>query len=298
MGVVALVVTELATNLALHTRGGVLLLRHLLHEGQSGVEVLSLDQGPGIENLNECLRDGHSTGGTSGIGLGSVRRASHVFDVHSQVGVGTALLSQIWMKPPVTREAFQSGGVSVALHGEGACGDAWASHEVRSDRLRLVVADGLGHGLLASDASRKAVEIFRKGAQQPLPEVVQSMHLALKSMRGAAVAVAEVDTSLQTLSYVGVGNISATIVRDEKRNSLVSMHGTVGAQFRKLQQFTYGWQPGALLVMHSDGVKTSWDLERYSGLRGRHPSLVAGILYRDFHRPSDDSTVMVVRESR
>jgi anti-sigma regulatory factor (Ser/Thr protein kinase) len=290
----ALVVTELATNLALHTRGGVLLLRNLSVPGNCGVELLSLDSGPGVANFSECLRDGHSTAGTAGIGLGAVRRASETFEVHSQPGLGTALLSVLWAKPPEREPApFRGGAASVPLAGQEVCGDTWAVRPIGPDRVRLLVADGLGHGQFAADASRKAVEVFSHGDRQPLLPLLDTMHQAMKTTRGAAVAIAEIDLAAQRLVYAGVGNIASEILHHEKTTSLVSLNGTVGAQFRKAQEFIYPWSKGASLMMHSDGIKTQWSMERHSGLAARHPALIAGVLYRDFARANDDATIVV-----
>jgi len=296
-GSVALVVTELATNLALHTSGGVLLLRRISTAEQRGVEILSLDKGPGVTNFSECLRDGFSTAGTAGTGLGAVRRASHVFEVHSQPGLGTAILSELWAKPPARAKAgFYAGAANVELAGEESCGDAWSTLSPRPDRVRMMVADGLGHGEFAAMASRKAVEIFQKGGSLPLFDLVEAMHAAMRSTRGAAVAVAEIDSQKGKLYYTGVGNIAAMIVHEDKTTRLMSHNGTVGVQYRKFQELTYDWPSGGTLVMQSDGVKVDWQLNRYAGLAARHPGLWAGVLYRDFHRPNDDATIVVLRE--
>jgi anti-sigma regulatory factor (Ser/Thr protein kinase) len=296
-GSVALVVTELANNLARHTRGGVLLLRSLEGSGHQGVEILSLDSGPGVRNINECMRDGYSTAGTSGAGLGAVRRASQIFDVHSQPAIGTAVLSGIWSRSRAPAPAkYLSGAASVAYDGEPVCGDTWAVQATQSDRVRIVVADGLGHGEMAADASRKAIEVFANGARLTVIRLMETMHGALRGTRGAAIAVGEIDLSAGTVTYVGIGNIATTILHREKTTSLVSLNGTVGAQYRALQAFTYPWTTGAALIMQSDGIKTNWQLDRYIGLSERHPGLIAGVLYRDFHRPTDDSTVVVIRQ--
>jgi hypothetical protein len=78
---------------------------------------------------------------------------------------------------------------------------------------------------------------------------------------------------------------------------MVSYNGTVGHEVRKIQEFTYQWHPEAILLLHSDGLGTQWRLERYAGLMYKHPSLIAGVLYRDFHRVRDDVTVLVAREN-
>jgi len=296
-GSVALVVTELATNLALHTSGGVLLLRRISAPEQRGVEVLSLDKGPGVANFSECLRDGFSTAGTAGTGLGAVRRASHIFEVHSQMGLGTAILSEVWGKPPAKpKGGFYEGAASVEMAGEEACGDAWSTLSPQPGRARLLVADGLGHGEFAATASRKAVEVFQKSPALSLFDLLETMHGAMRSTRGAAVAVAEIDPQKGKLYYAAVGNIAAMIVHGDKTTRLMSQNGTVGVQYRKFQQLTYDWPAGGSLVMQSDGIKVDWQLSRYAGLAARHPGLMAGVLYRDFHRPNDDATVVVLRE--
>jgi hypothetical protein len=64
---------------------------------------------------------------------------------------------------------------------------------------------------------------------------------------------------------------------------------------RKVQEFAFPWPRGALLVMHSDGLGTQWDLGTYPGLTSRHPALIAAVLYRDYDRARDDVSVVVIR---
>ena len=65
-----------------------------------GVEILALDKGPGIRDLERSLRDGYSTAGGAGTGLGAISRLSSEFDVYSPPGKGTALLARIWPGEP------------------------------------------------------------------------------------------------------------------------------------------------------------------------------------------------------
>lgn len=295
-GRVALIVTELAGNLTLHTNGGTLLLRMLSKNGAKGVEVLSLDRGPGVNNFNECLRDGYSTAGTSGIGLGAVKRASQVFAVHSQPAIGTALLSQVWGKGTPPGERWISGGVNVAVPPEVVCGDSWSELLSPAGNIRVILADGLGHGEFAAEAARLAVDTFAKHSGRSLEDLFAELDGRLRATRGAAVAVAEIDLAKAVVSFAGIGNIAASIVTHERSTSLVSMNGTLGAaQNRRCRVFSYPWPAGGLLVMASDGLKTQWRLDRYTGLLDRHPSLIAGILYRDYSRGSDDATVVALR---
>ncbi len=294
---IALVVTELANNLHLHTtHGGELLLRKLERDGQFGAEILAVDAGPGTANFSPFMRDGYSTSGTPGNGLGAVQRASRVFEVHSQPGLGTVLLSQIWPRDfTPAAERWQVGAVNLPMRGETVSGDSWCQGERENGRTRLVVADGLGHGPAAAEASRCAVTAFAGQKNDSLPVVMQAMHNALRSTRGAAAAIAEIDPAQESLRYLGVGNIAGCILTSGKPTSLVSMNGMVGARNEKIQEFRYAWPREAILVMSSDGVKTQWNLQRYSGLLHRHAGIIAGVLYRDYKRGTDDTTVVVVR---
>jgi hypothetical protein len=124
-------------------------------------------------------------------------------------------------------------------------------------------------------------------------------HAALRSTRGAALAVARIDRERGEVQFAGVGNISGVILNpadEASRTSMVSHNGTVGHTIRRIQEFIYPWAPGWLLVMHSDGMATQWQVGRYAGLGASHPGLVAGVLYRDFRRSRDDVTIVVVRE--
>jgi hypothetical protein len=95
-----------------------------------------------------------------------------------------------------------------------------------------------------------------------------------------------------------LGNIAGSIVTDDApRRQMVSHNGTAGHQGRRIQEFTYPWSRTSLLILHSDGVSTHWSLEKYPALTLRRPSLVAGVLFRDFGRGRDDASVVVVRQA-
>lgn len=315
-GKVGIVVTEVANNLVRHAKDGQLLLQARTRNHIEGIEILALDKGPGIVNISECLRDGFSTAGTPGNGLGAISRLSALFDIYSVPNVGTALLTHLWASP---NEALQSNGIAVPegrfpsfravspdsnlelgvvclpSPGEEVSGDAWASDQ-SSGRSLLLVADGLGHGPLAAQASLEAVRIFRENVRLSPKQIVEAAHAALRSTRGAAMAIAEVDFERLAVRFAGIGNIAATILSPQGSYSMVSHNGTVGHEVRKIQEFVYQWPKGGLLVMYSDGLGTQWRLDRYAGLAARHPSLIAGVLYRDFNRGRDDVTVLVARE--
>ena len=295
-GKIALVVSELGTNLVKHAREGELLLSVARDGAARGVGVLALDRGPGIANLAEALRDGYSTAGSPGTGLGAIRRLSATFDVYSAAS-GTAMVSFLWSGGPPRRPGVDVEGVSVPKPGEDVCGDAWAFvHEAR--RSLVLVTDGIGHGPDAAAAAAEACRVFAAAAPGSTAlEVLARLHDALRPTRGAAAAIAELDPERRTVRFTGVGNIAGTILTDGGTRSMVSQHGVLGHSVRKFQDFQYPWPPGATIVLHSDGLATRWTFDGYPGLVRRAPLLAAGVLYRDFRRGNDDTTVVVVREA-
>lgn len=310
VGKLALLATEIATNLAKHATGGQLLVR--LFDDASGIELLALDSGPGMRNVQACLRDGYSTAGSLGTGLGAICRLASHWDIYSVPDFGTALLVQVtwppaaWSSrpaaPPLSRSRNGAGGLNVGvvclpMTGERACGDGWAIVG-QPDGSLIIVADGLGHGPQAAEAAQEAIRILRACPTAAPELLLESMHRGLRPTRGAAVGIAAVDRRQSAVTFVGVGNIAGTIVTPEKSHRLLSHNGIVGHQMRKVQAFTYPWSEQALLILHSDGLGSRWDLAAYPGLARRHPGLIAGVLYRDFGRGRDDVTVLVVAGQR
>lgn len=304
-GRVALVATELGNNLVRHARGGQLLVAAVCNDaGTLVVELVSLDKGPGIANLAACMSDGYSTGGTPGTGLGAVRRLSDEFDMFSLVPAGTVILSRIAARPasrqgaapaasPVA-SAFCVGALAVAAPGELVCGDAWSMVQ-EDQRAALIVADGLGHGPFAADASMAAIDIFARNPFAGPTSVLEKAHATLVSTRGAAVAIAEVDRDTNAVRFAGAGNVVGRLLSGIEDRSLLSQHGTVGAQIGRLQETRYEWPAHAILVMHSDGLTTRWKLEGAVQILQHHPTVIAGWLLRDHCRGRDDATVVVLK---
>jgi anti-sigma regulatory factor (Ser/Thr protein kinase) len=299
VGRAAIVATEAATNLVKHASGGEIIVRATGVGIEPVLDILAIDRGPGMSNLAECLRDGYTTVGTAGNGLGAIVRQSSVFDAFSRAGGGTVLLSRIARRgvPLQPSGTLHVDGLSLRKHGEQACGDNW-TYAARGGTTSIIVADGLGHGDIAADAANEAVVAFQQTSSLAPLEVLDRVHRALIKTRGAAVAVARVDAGTGQLSYAGVGNISATVESGGPARHLVSVHGTAGHQVRRLQDFTYPWSHTDVLVMHSDGVSAHWKLSAYPGLMLRHPLVIAAVLLRDFSRGRDDATVVVAVNTR
>ena len=288
-GQAAIAVTEAATNVLKHAGGGELFVG--INGGNAaGLQIVAMDRGRGIRDIPGSLRDGMSTAGTAGNGLGAIKRLATTFDLYSVPGAGTVVAAGFYAR---RQTAPLVAGLSIPAPRETACGDAWAVWSA-GELTSVFVSDGLGHGRDAAAASAVAVAAFLRNAERSAEDVIGAVHDALKSTRGAAVAIAEMDRRRGVLNYCGLGNISAIIARpDGTEQHLVSLSGIAGHVARRLQRFSQPWLPGMILIMHSDGVGSHWSLGNYPGLSGRHPGVIAGVLARDARRGTDDATVVV-----
>jgi len=295
-GRVAIVATELATNIVKYGVPGEILVGTYEDGTGSGVEILALDKGPGLSDLGLPLRDGHSTGGSAGEGLGAVRRLSGAFDIVSRPGSGTAVLARLshGRAAPSSETLPVFGAVSVPLKGETANGDAYAVRE-RADGWTVMVADGLGHGPEAAKASQEAVRVFRRQQDREPSAILSAVHAGLRHTRGGAVSVARYDREAEVLAFAGIGNVLGAVVSGSAAKRTVSLAGTAGHAARRIQEFEYPMRPDGLFLLCSDGIATGFSIDGYPGLAGAHPSLVAGVVFRDFARARDDAIVLVVR---
>ena len=284
VGRTGVVATELANNLLNHGGGGELLLQTVL---RGSMELIALDRGRGMADVQKCLRDGFSTSNTPGTGLGAVRRLSAEFDIHSEVERGTAVMARIGatVKMPF-------GAICVPMEGELECGDTWRLAH-RKDGTAVTVIDGLGHGAAAARAAETAAGVFLQDPFVAPRTQMERMHQTLNGTRGAAGACAQVQG--KEVLYSGIGNISGRLCDSGSSRGMVSHSGTLGYLKPRVQQFEYPPQRAALLIMHSDGISARWDLDEKQGLRNRHPAIVAAVLYRDHSRGRDDATIVVIR---
>ncbi len=125
VGKAAIVATEAATNLAKHAVQGEVVVRLLEDQDRSGIEILALDKGPGMVNVAQSLRDGYSTAGSPGTGMGAMRRLARSFDLHSDPTKGTAVLAEVWSGRGVGGKVSGFDGRGSGLQGEAQRSGLW-----------------------------------------------------------------------------------------------------------------------------------------------------------------------------
>jgi hypothetical protein len=184
--------------------------------------------------------------------------------------------------------------MAVPYPGERVTGDGWFCCQDQ-DRTVALLVDGLGHGWGAAEAAQEAVQVFRKNIRLGPGDLLGTIHDALRKTRGAVAGIAEIRPGTGKVTFSGIGNISALLIAPGSSKNMVSHNGTLGATVSRIQEFNFDWTPGAMLVLHSDGVQTRWDLGSYAGLTAKHPAVICGALLRDFRRQRDDASVIVIK---
>lgn len=289
-------VTELGTNLWKHARAGVLFVRSVRAVEAAAVEVVAVDSGPGMTDVDSAMRDGRSSTGTLGVGLGAVARLADACSVLSEPGAGTVVTARFHRRrgTPTELPGEVVAGITRPIDGEEVCGDSYAVCG-EDGRIRLMMCDGSGHGPLAESAARAAVRSFHEDRTGGPAEILGRIHTAMRPTRGGAVAVADLDLERRTVRFAGLGNIAATVVADGRKNGMVSVPGIAGYQARTIRTFDYPLPEDATVVLHSDGLTERWSAENRGRLFSRDPLLIAATLLRDAGVRRDDAGVLVAR---
>ncbi|MDO8145700.1 MULTISPECIES: SpoIIE family protein phosphatase [unclassified Isoptericola] len=293
---VGLVVSELATNQTRHAGSGRMLLAVDRTDGCARLTVLAVDSGPGMRDVAAAMRDGVSSRGTLGIGLGTLPRLAGSWDAWSAPGAGTVVSAAFDARRPVAgdeRPASTAGapsGITRAMTGQQVCGDAFAVR-VDDGASSVLVADGLGHGPLAAAASQAAVRAFRAAPAAGPAILLERVHRALAGTRGAAVAVVQQIGS--TLRHAGIGNIAGAI-HGTRTRSLLSPPGIGGSRSPAISETTHAVSEGDVVTLYSDGLTDRVNLVDYPGLLLRSATVVAGVIMRDFAVRRDDACVVVL----
>jgi anti-sigma regulatory factor (Ser/Thr protein kinase) len=291
---IALAVTEAASNLHKHARQGSLLVRIGRDTDPPGIELVTIDAGPGLRDAGAALRDGHSTTGTLGIGLGAIRRLADFYDLYSVPGHGTVLVGRFW--PARRQVTVRCAGLTRPMSGEAECGDnfgAATTGTTADGTVTGVLCDGLGHGPLAAAAAAAAIAAVLEDTTPGPAALVERAHSRMGHTRGGAIGIVQVTGT--TVLFAGLGNITATILAEGGRKSMLSIPGIAGHQARAIRQFDYVAGPGAAVVLHSDGLSGRWEVAALPGLVSRDPLVIAAALLAEAGTRRDDASILVLK---
>jgi serine/threonine protein phosphatase PrpC len=187
--------------------------------------------------------------------------------------------------------------------GESVSGDQSVVRVSETEAL-LAVIDGLGHGPEAATAAEHAVDVLRENPAEPVEVLLVLCHAALARTRGAAITVASISAATGSMSWLGVGNVEAVLLRgvpsgnapgSSSREWALLLGGIVGQQLPTLRPRTVDLQPGDLLLMASDGIARSFTEEASVAAA---PTRLADRILETMARPNDDALVLAARYGR
>jgi anti-sigma regulatory factor (Ser/Thr protein kinase) len=303
-GKIDIILSELASNLVKHTKlGGEILIKPVGKYKITGIEILCIDNGPGMHDVPRMMEDGVSTIGSQGEGLGAIKRLSDEFDLYSQPEQGTVILSRLYLtekdrKNSIVTEALDIRAVMVAKSGEIHSGDAWQALPYHNGYAILAV-DGLGHGEAAHEAAAEAVRTFKENFSDNPAAMLKMVHQEIKRTRGAVGAIAIVDTQKGNVMFCGIGNISGKVLSGEMSKSLISYNGILGHNIpTSFNTHPFSWNDTSMLVLHSDGLNSRWDINKFPYLKKHDPSIIAATLYKQHTRKTDDVLVIIGKYKR
>jgi phosphoserine phosphatase RsbX len=193
----------------------------------------------------------------------------------------------------LTIPGLQVGVAARPLSGEERSGDVAVALDFDGGAL-IGAIDGLGHGHAAADASQRALDAVRESPGASLAEIFEACHDALHRTRGAVMTLASFDFEAAELSWFGVGNVEARLLRTDRAEppeAPMLMGGVVGQALPGIRPSRHRLHRGDMVLLATDGIAPQF-------AAGRHLGSVDGIAARilaDHGRPADDALVVVAR---
>jgi len=292
---VDIIVAEMTSNLFKYADEGEILFGFFTENGVPYVEVISIDNGPGMHNPTRMMRDGISTSNTMGTGLGSIERLSDTFDIYSLAGWGTILLSRIYIGEAPTRTDLTVRPIVVSKPGEKVSGDGFL-FKTNGHDFKVMLGDGLGHGPEANKAINEAAAAFRVCPDNSPVETLRFIHSSIRRTRGMVANITRYDSENREWSSSGIGNIAAKWLGPSASKNHMSYNGIVGHNIpTTMNDQTYSTTEYNQLVLCSDGIRTRWEITRYPGILKHDPSTLAACIYKDHARKTDDMSIIVIK---
>ena len=297
-GEIDIVVSEMVSNLIKYATRGELLYRLSKQENEYLFEVICIDNGVGIKDINHSMKDGISSKSTLGHGIGYIQRLSNFSQIYSQPDWGTIVYSQFMASlelNKITQNNTLVRCINVSMPGEKVSGDGAAIRQV-GDKTLVLLGDGLGHGEFAKEAMDKATEIFQQTNYSEPSDIIRELHTNVKKTRGLVATIGILDHKTKQWQISGIGNIAVRLQRGLEYKNYSSYNGIIGLNIPgRIENNRYEMEKFQQLILCSDGIKTRWDLVHYPSILKYDPMLLAAAIYKDHGRRTDDMTILIVK---
>lgn len=287
-----IVIRELLTNISRHAGGyGVVKMYSAPIDHHRELIIDFIDFGPGIKDANPTS-EGQANGKSLGGGLPAARRFCDRVELLKNHPRGTIVRIAKSGKQVSHQPIGAFVVVTRPFPGETMNGDqATVIH--LGDTTLIAVADGLGHGAIAHEASSMAIRIIEQNAGIPLEQLLVILHSELRKTRGAAVSIARIHARSSRIEYLGVGNVLATLSNGVETR-FVNFNGTVGLEKTHAKVMEYPISNGMIFAMYSDGLTSDWLIDCVP--KGQYNLYdCARKLLGKYARPNDDATLVLGR---
>lgn len=299
----AIVASELASNLVKHATSGRLTFTPLKEGLRTGIKIASQDNGPGIDDVERAITDGFSTTGSLGYGLGTVNRLMDELEIQPghDGNTGTQITCVRWKREqtPKIEDCPLSFGVATrAYRNSESNGDNFVLRRSGESAL-IALIDGLGHGQYAKIASQTAREYIENHYDQPLEAIFRGAGRACRATRGVVMALARFACQMESISltFASIGNIEARVFGSPAPVNIIAQRGVVGLNAPNPVVTKCSWNPDYILVLHTDGLQPNWSWHDFPELAMATASQAARYLLQVLATDSDDATVFVVKKA-
>jgi anti-sigma regulatory factor (Ser/Thr protein kinase) len=296
---VALIASEVTHNQLRHARHGYFAVKPIRCGQVNGLEIIAADIGPGIKKPTLAIQDRNSTAGSLGAGVGAVCRLADEVAFDNRIDEGFCIIARKFQKPDVPR-CCEIAIMGRPYPGEVISGDDAVFFESESTFI-AAVADGMGHGPDARKASNLAMESLSSKRDQSLGDIVIALNKELSGTHGCAMTIIRYDKITRTAECVSLGDVHAHLyyLKDAHfftPTPLVLAAGQFQKQRVRVEKVEV--QPGSVLLMFTDGLKSRTTLKGQLELLRQHPNAIAEHLLENDSRPDDDALVLVARFPR
>ena len=211
------------------------------------------------------MSDRFSTSDGLGLGLGTVNRLMDEMwiEPRASTGQGTVVTCKKWdaVLPGVLEESPLQIGVASRPHpGMKQNGDSFVVKSGK-DFVFVAVIDGLGHGQLAHRASQKARLFLENHYKGTFGEIFRGVGYECRSTRGVVMSAARIDWRRKRFALATIGNIETRIHGNSQPIHIPTKRGIIGQGIAQPRVIEQDWEPGAQLVMFSDGIASHWHRE-------------------------------------
>ena len=285
------VASELAVNQIAHAGGGRVTVNVSHAHGPGTLELVAIDRGPGIPDVMSALRPPDGRPRKCGSGLAAVAELADEIDIDVRVGEGTCIRAR---KGPSTVRRRQVGVFGRPVRGERTSGDD-AAFARRADTLLVGLADGLGHGPPAREASSLTAGVLASHPSLSPTALLGLCNTAVEGTRGAVMTAVRVQDGTDA-TLAAVGNVTAYAFGGGRSERLASGTRVLGSPdgLSGMATQEFSLRPRDALVLYSDGLPWCVDLSREVALLREHPAVVAQVLLERLGRGIDDELVLVV----